>query len=222
MEVIVEKFFSRKYEETVNKNILFYVFPKEEVATYVEQVIEEPLPRFLTYMDKLSERDRIESGDVFQFSDLEDGTSVFCEKMRKTDNPGMKFIDIGRLLLDDGKVRKDGALVKYGENHAKTAEMLGLSFRLCKTYYLSGIGYIYAELPEDKQEKFLIRLVLRNKLVTRLFQASKNGNVNMREFLYMLSDSTYLRRKSNIKAILRVLDDSKEVDFSNFIENINM
>ena len=222
MEGIVEKFFSKQYEEKINKDILFYNFPREEVQVYVEQVIAEPLPRFLAYMDKLSEREKIESGDVFQFSDLDDGTAVFCEKMSRTDNPGMKFIDIGRLLLDDGKDRKDGALVKYGENHAKTAEMLGLSFELCKTYYLSGIGYIYAELPKEKQERFLMRLILRNKLVTRLYQASKNGNVNMREFLYMLSDSTYIRRKSNIKSVLNVLLKTDETDFGEFIELIRL
>lgn len=222
MEGIVEKFFSKEYEEKINKDILFYNFPQDEVQAYVEQVIAEPLPRFLAYMDKLSERARIESSDVFQFSDLDDGTILFCEKMKKTDNPGMKFIEIGRLLLDDGKERKDGALVKYGENHAKTAEMLGLSFELCKTYYLSGIGYIYAELSEEKQERFLTRLVLRNKLITRLYQASQNGNINMREFLYMLSDSTYLRRKSNVKAILGVLVRSKEIDFNKFVNLINL
>ena len=204
MEGIVEKFFSKQYEEKINKDILFYNFPQEEVRGYVEQVIAEPLPRFLAYMDKLSERVKIESGDIFQFSDLDDGTTVFCEKMSRTDNPGMKFIDIGRLLLDDGKDRKDGALVKYGENHAKTAEMLGLSFELCKTYYLSGIGYIYVELSKEQQDRFLTRLVLRNKLITRLYQATKNGNVNMREFMYMLSDSTYVRRKSNVKKIINL------------------
>ena len=222
MEGIVEKFFLKEYEKKINKDILFYNFPQEEVQMYVEQVIAEPLPRFVEYMDKLSERTRIESGDVFQFSDLDDGTSVFCEKMRKTDNPGMKFIDVGRLLMDDGKERKDGALLKYGENHAKTAEMLGLSFELCKTYYLSGIGYIYAELPEEEQKLFLTRLVLRNKLVTRLYQATKNGTVNMREFLYMLSDSTYNRRKSNIKSVLNVLVQSDERDFSEFVELIKL
>lgn len=222
MEGIVEKFFSKEYEEKINKGILFYSFSQEEVQTYVEQVISEPLPRFIAYIDKLSERTKIEAGDVFQFSDLDDGTVLFCEKMKRTDNPGMKFIDIGRLLLDDGKERKDGALVKYGENHAKTAEMLGLSFELCKTYYLSGIGYIYAELPKEKQERFLTRLVLRNKLVTRLYQASKNGNVNMREFLYMLSDSTYLRRKSNVKAIIGILGNSSETDFEVFINKLKM
>ena len=108
MEGIVEKFFSKEYEEKINKGILFYSFPQEEVQTYVEQVISEPLPRFIAYMDKLSERTKIEAGDVFQFSDLDDGTFLFCEKMKRTDNPGMKFIDIGRLLLDDGKDRKDG------------------------------------------------------------------------------------------------------------------
>lgn len=222
MEGIVDKFFSKEYEEKINKDILFYTFPQEEVQVYVEQVIAEPLPRFLSYMDKMSERTRIESGDVFQFSDLDDGTTVFCEKMKRTDNPGMKFIDIGRLLLDDGKERKEGALIKYGENHVKTAEMLGLSFELCKTYYLSGIGYIYAELSEEKQQRFLTRLVLRNKLVTRLYQASKNGNINMREFLYMLSDSTYLRRRSNIKSVLNVLIKSEENDFTDFIELIRL
>ena len=222
MEGIVDRFFSNEYEEKINKDILFYTFPQEEVQVYVEQVIAEPLPRFLSYMDKMSERTRIESGDVFQFSDLDDGTTVFCEKMKRTDNPGMKFIDIGRLLLDDGKERKEGALIKYGENHAKTAEMLGLSFELCKTYYLSGIGYIYAELSEEKQQRFLTRLVLRNKLVTRLYQASKNGNINMREFLYMLSDSTYLRRRSNIKSVLNVLVKSEENDFTDFIELIRL
>ena len=205
MEGIVEKFFSKQYEEKINKDILFYNFPQEEVRGYVEQVIAEPLPRFLAYMDKLSERVKIESGDIFQFSDLDDGTTVFCEKMSRTDNPGMKFIDIGRLLLDDGKDRKDGALVKYGENHAKTAEMLGLSFELCKTYYLSGIGYIYVELSKEQQDRFLTRLVLRNKLITRLYQATKNGNVNMREFMYMLSDYTYVRRKSNVKKNINIL-----------------
>lgn len=220
MEGIVEKFFSKEYEKKINKNILFYNFPQEEVQMYVEQVIAEPLPRFVDYIEKLTERTKIESRDIFQFSDLDDGTHVFCEKMKTTNNPGMKFIDIGRILLDDGTVRKDGALVKYGENHAKTAEMLGLSFELCKTYYLSGIGYIYAELSEENQKRFLTRLVLRNKLVTRLYQASKNGTINMREFLYMLSDSTYIRRKSNVKAVLNVLLQSDERDFSEFVELI--
>ena len=222
MEGIVEKFFSKQYEEKINKDILFYNFPQEEVRGYVEQVIAEPLPRFLAYMDKLSERVKIESGDIFQFSDLDDGTTVFCEKMSRTDNPGMKFIDIGRLLLDDGKDRKDGALVKYGENHAKTAEMLGLSFELCKTYYLSGIGYIYVELSKEQQDRFLTRLVLRNKLITRLYQATKNGNVNMREFMYMLSDSTYVRRKSNVKKIINILKLSEEYDFNTFVDKIKI
>lgn len=222
MEGIVEKFFSRKYEEKINEGILFYSFPQEEVLDYVENLIAEPLPRFLAYIDKMSDREKIESSDVFQFSNLDDGTSVFCDKMRKTDNPGMKFIEIGRLLLDDGKERKDGALVKYGENHAKTAEMLGLSFQLCKTYYLSGIGYVYSELSEDKQYRLLTRLVLRNKLVTRLYQASKNGKIDMREFLYMLSDSTYLRRKSNIRTILDVLARTEELDFEEFIKLIDL
>ena len=45
MEGIVDEFFSKQYEEKINKDILFYNFPQEEVQNYVEQVIAEPLPR---------------------------------------------------------------------------------------------------------------------------------------------------------------------------------
>ena len=220
MQGLVKQFFSYEYEKKVNKDLLFYSFDKAKVEEYVEGLINIPLLQFLEYVDNLEEKQQIEAKDIFQFSDFNDATIIFCEKMKNTDNPGMKFSEIGRLLLDDGKARNTGAIVKYGENHAKTAEMLGLAFELCKTYYLSGIGYIYAELSKEKQKKLLTRLVIRNKLILRMYQASKNGAIDMREFLYMISDSTYMRRRSNIKRILNVLSNSDEIDFKYFVDQI--
>ena len=220
MQGLVKQFFSYEYEKKVNKGLLFYSFDKAKVEEYVEGLINIPLLQFLEYVDNLEEKQQIEAKDIFQFSDFNDATIIFCEKMKNTDNPGMKFSEIGRLLLDDGKARNTGAIVKYGENHAKTAEMLGLAFELCKTYYLSGIGYIYAELSKEKQKKLLTRLVIRNKLILRMYQASKNGAIDMREFLYMISDSTYMRRRSNIKRILNVLSNSDEIDFKYFVDQI--
>ena len=220
MQGLVKQFFSYEYEKKVNKDLLFYSFDKAKVEEYVEGLINIPLLQFLEYVDNLEEKQQIEAKDIFQFSDFNDATIIFCEKMKNTDNPGMKFSEIGRLLLDDGKARNTGAIVKYGENHAKTAEMLGLAFELCKTYYLSGIGYIYAELSKEKQKKLLTRLVIRNKLILRMYQASKNGAIDMREFLYMISDTTYMRRRSNIKRILNVLSNSDEIDFKYFVDQI--
>lgn len=114
----------------------------------------------------------------------------------------------------------DGAYTKYGENYVKTAEAMGLFFELSRTYFLSCIGYIYCDLPEEDKEKLLVRLLLRNRLIVRMIQASENGNINTREFFYMLSDSTYLRRKSNVKTVLKVLESSREYDFSDFLDRI--
>lgn len=216
----IANFFSREYESQVNNGILFYKFSKEDMYVYVEKIVNEPLPRFLAYISELKEKEYIISKDIFQFSDLYDATDKLCIKMKEANNPGLKFEDIGKILLDDGKERKSGAFVKYGENHVKTAEMLGLVFELYHTYYLSGIGYVYIELSPEDKKKFLTRLILRNKLIMRIYQAQINGKVNMREFLYMLAESTYTRRRSNVKAILDVLYESEEYDFTLLKERI--
>lgn len=220
MGEIVSEFFSRKYENKINKDILYYSFSHDEVERYVNSVIDEPISRYLTYIKTLKTRDIIKPEDVFQFSKVEDATINFCEKVKALDNPGLTYLEVGKLLQNDGKDRKDGAYIKYGENHVKLAKELGLAFELCNTYYLSGIGYIYSELPEEKRQDFLTRLILRSTLIKRLYQASQNGNVELRQFLYMLADSTYIRRRSNVKKILGYLEKLKETDVIKFIECI--
>ena len=97
-----------------------------------------------------------------------------------------------------------------------------MAFELCNTYYLSGVGYIFIELNEEDRAKLLTRMILRSKLFTRMMQASANGKVNMREFLYMLSDSTYVRRRSNVKKMMGYLVQSDEYDFTDFIDIIKL
>lgn len=220
MQNIIVDFFTQKYEKKINKGILYYTFPKKEVTTYIEQVINEPVDRFVAYIKESNVKNKIEPSDVIQFSNIKDATINFCEKVNKINNPGLNFQEVGKLLQDNGINRKIGAYVKYGENHTKTAQALGLAFELCNTYYLSGIGYIFMELSEENREKLLTRLILRSKLFTSMIQASVNGKVNMREFLYKLSDSTYVRRRSNIKKMMAYLTQSNEYDFTKFIDNI--
>ena len=123
-------------------------------------------------------------------------------------------------MLNDGVLRKDMAYIKYGENHLKTAEALGLLYELTRTYFVSCIGEIYLTLDEEDRKKLNVRLFLRNKFIARLIKATATGKVDARQFLYMLSDATYIRRKSNIKCILRYLSESTEYDFSVLFNNI--
>ncbi len=217
---IIESFFSRNYENKINKNILYYEFSQGEVEVYVKDVINEPVQGYIDYIESIQEREVIRAEDVFQFSNFKDATDNFCEKIKEIDNPGLSHLEIGKLLQDDGKDRTDGAYIKYGENHAKLAKELGLAFELCNTYYLSGVGYVYEEMALEDRERLLVRLILRSKIVTRLYQASKNGKVNLRQFLYTLADSTYVRRRSNIKKVMGYLVASPEYDFKEFIDFI--
>lgn len=219
-ETLVD-FFEYKTENRINKALLYCKDDNKESEDYVKSLIEIPMECYVEYVNSVAQKKSITSKDVIQFSNFDDATIRICSRLKEIDNPGLKVIDVGRLLLDDGKDRKDGAYVKYGENHAKTATTLGLVFEFYNTYYLSCIGGVYIDLHENDQKRLLDRLIVRSTLISRMMQASQNGRVNMREFLYMLSDSTYTRRKSNMRKVVDYLYMSDEYDFDAFIEKIS-
>lgn len=219
---ILDAFYSRTYENDINKKMLYYNydFPTEEVEDYVRQILCVPVEQFIQRDITMETAEAITPKDVFQFSTLEAGTDHICQVLSEAGNPGVTFIQAGKLLLDDGTQRKDMAYIKYGENHLKTAEALGLLYELTRTYFVSCIGMIYLNLDTEDRKKLNVRLFLRNKFVARLIKATASANVDARQFLYMLSDATYIRRKSNIKCILRYLQGSTEYDFTAITQKI--
>lgn len=220
--MLLKNFYNQIYEKEIHEKMMYYSYdiPFSEIKEYIERIIATDIEKFIEYINENCDTGIIRSSDIFQFSSLHHATVEVCKLLKECDNPGCRFLEIGKLLLNDGKERNAGALTKYGENHAKTAESLGLLFELHRTYFLSIYGYELLELADDDKEKLLTRLLLRNKFIVRLIKASNNGNIEMRNFLYMLSDTTYVRRRSNIKAILNILRDSKEFDFSPFVNKI--
>lgn len=210
----VSRFMSSQFEKRINKKMMYYdyVFPTEEVLKYVDDVCKIPVEKILEYIIQMDNVD-IKAKDVFQFSRFEDATINMCIKMQNLDNSGMNHLEVGKLLLNDMKERKEGAYVKYGENHAKTGASLGLLYELCRTYFLSCIGMVYTQLSDEQRERLIIRLILRNPFFSEVIRKIQNGKVSMRQFLYMLSYSTYIRRRSNIKKIIQILCNSKEYDF---------
>lgn len=221
---IVDLFYNKSYENEINQKMLYYNydFPEESVANYIQQIIAIPINILVERDIKADFAEAVMAKDVFQFSSLEDGTDGICRKLKDIANPGVTAIQAGKLLLSDGKKRTDIAYIKYGENHLKTAESLGLLFELTHTYFLSCMGTVYLNIDNDKKQRLITRLLMRNKLIARLIKASYCAPVNARQFLYMLSDSTYIRRRSNIKTIFRYLQNSPEYDFSYIVSRINL
>ncbi len=81
--------------------------------------------------------------------------------------------------------------------------------------------HLINNISELEKEKLLVRLLLRNKLIWRMYLATRIGSVNARLLFNMLSDSTYKRRKSNLLTIFKILKNCSEYDFSSFVENVN-
>lgn len=192
-----------------------------DAISYIHSTINIPIESIIEHI-KHMKRQPIYSFDVFQFSDFENATKNLCAKIKCTDNPGLNFVEVGKILLDDGLVRKDDAFRKYGENHIKTAELIGLAFKCEGKYYLSPIGCVFNDLSETEKNKLLTRLILRNKLISQSLLIALNDVLYMQSFLYELSESTYIRRKPNIKHVIEILNSSSEYDFVNITKNIKL
>lgn len=219
----LRSFFKFEYEDKTKNSILAGSFEdlEESTGSYLNELINIPLSRFVEYIVQNCKREAIMAADVFQFSDIQDATSNICQAICSQGNTGLCFQDIGQMLLDDSITRSQTAFNKYGENHIKTAEALGLAFRTGKRqYYLSSTGLCFCKFPKDLRDKLLTRLVLRNKLIVQLVLAAANGPFELETFLYDLSESTYLRRRTNIKYIICMLLESPEYDFSFMANNI--
>lgn len=216
-------FFEFKLELSLEKYIVNKTFDshKQEVVSHIENINKIPIHDFIEYIQTYCKRQPIMAADVFQFSDFDDATINICNRINSNGNNGIKFKEVAKLLLSDDVPRNDVALNKYGENHIKTAEAMGLAFKdSTKTYYLSANGCVFEELSHDEKQKLLLRLIIRNKLITQLFLAAAQGAFDMEAFLYDLSKSTYLRRRSNINRVLEILNASQEYDFSRLLQNI--
>lgn len=227
MEPLIKKmlddFFGYTYERNFEKEMLngSFVSIRDETLKYIDEIVSVPISMFMEYISNFCKRQPIVAADVFQFSDFDDATTHICSQINTANNPGVKFKEVGKLLLDDGIKRNDVALSKYGENHIKTAEALGLAFKdSAKNYYLTSTGSAFSQLSEKNREKLLTRLIVRNKLITQLFVAALNGPFDLEPFLYDLSKSTYLRRRTNINRVLEILNHSSEYDFLSITQNI--
>lgn len=219
---ILTEYFSKSVEAELNKKIESRAnWSLDEAMAYVNAIIGIPIKEYLDYIMNDLSHQPILAADVFQFSSFDDAFFTTGRVLEQAGNPGLNLLEIGKLLLNDGKARTDVALRKYGENHVKASELIGTAFRSDKKlFYLSGIGYVFTILSEEKQKALLIRLFLRNKLISQIIRVATKEPCSVEPLLYDLAEKTYLRRKSNIKKILFYLATCEKFDFVNIIENI--
>ena len=221
MNNLINTFFTKEYENEVNKSLLKLDFslPQEEIVSYIDDIICIPITDYLEWIDNHTFFG-IDSSDMPQISSF---VSVFygvVDCMLIDGDKGYKFIDIGKLLLNDGIPRKKGAYTKYGENNAKTAEYMGYLFSVKQRYFVSCLGYALKWIDKEKQDKLYTRLLMRTNLFKAIYLMTKNGEISLRELFDFLSDKTYQRRKGGTKKILYSMMNSEEFDFTQIFSKV--
>lgn len=150
------------------------------------------------FIDKNKELiDKMDSKNIPQFSDINYVNTILSTV--KT-NPNGNYELFGYYYK---KEASEGAHRKYGENHYKTASLMGLVTR-GNPFRLTFFGENYMKFPD--KEKLLIRpkLYMKIPIIQRIMTDSLYGNAYPTYLMRTcLSESTVARRKSNVRAMVK-------------------
>lgn len=216
-EVELETFFTGAFERFLNEKLFYrdYQLDKQKMSEYTDRLVQIPIKGYIDYLVAQVPLCFVQSQDIVQFSSLNDATAKICIKILEAGDEGLRYTEIGQLLLDDGKVRKTGALKKYGENHAKTAVEFGLVQNKYDYIYLSCIGVVFGDYSIKKRNELLKRLILRNRFVQRLAILSQKGEISLEQEMAILSEATIKRRLPNIRTLFSLFDEDEILFFKN-------
>lgn len=209
--VLISTFFSKSFENEINESLFIrsYQMNCDDVRSYIEDLIKTPMISFIEHIINESTTSYITYQDVVQYSSLYDSSVGVCNVLAAVDNEGLSNIEIGAALLNDGVIRKEGALRKYGENQAKTGVELGLVQSCYSKYYLTCLGLMFNQLNDAAKNELLRRTILRNRFFQKLIKKSQQGPVSIAREMSFLSNSTAKRRMPNVRNLYTMIFGSE-------------
>lgn len=184
----------------------------EELVKVCKFLLKIPISNFIYC---INEDRNCDSSMIPQFSNFEHGI-IDVAKVLKFNKKEMSFSELGKIII---KAKEDGACKKYGENHAKLAcELSMVKIERKKSYMVSNtsFGNFSVNLSDEDRIELVKRLILRNEYIQKIIYLAKKGPVSyMNVASETLSESTAVRRKSNIRKLIYLV-----VENDNLIRNI--
>lgn len=194
--------------ELDNNNSTFWIAFSETNEKYCIRLVDTLLSistEDINRTIKGCEKCQILPKNIPQFSNYENGTLNILKRLRMAGDFGPTFAELGEQFLESGK--KESAYKKYGENHAKIAQLLGLVVIVRKSHsrvYLSQLGKVVESYTIEEQVRIIHRLIFRIPVIKFLIREHKYSSDEVYETLSMfLSPSTAMRRKSNVERLLK-------------------
>lgn len=204
-EALVIAFYSHKlHVEDMSKE---YLRPSSAMMTVCNDLfsilLNTECAELIFAIRKYNCRFQITTSEIPQFSSLGDCVFKVPELVQECGIEDLTYAQMGFMLRV--KPRKEGADMKYGENHAKTAAQMGFCvIRNCRIYP-SYLGMAFRELDKEKQEQLVPKLILFMPYILNQY-ASNASYHDINNSLSMLTESTRKRRLSNIWKLIDVVN----------------
>lgn len=158
------------------------------------------------------------SYDIPCFSNFESGI-IRLPEILEFHEEGLSFEKAGFELIKSETIL---AKEKYGENHSKLAASAKLvSITKTKPYIvkLTSIGHFLTGLKLDEKQVFLKVMFLLDPYYSYVIQHILHGKINFSDTVSFLSEKTQMRRRSNVKTVIKFILSGTEHD--NKFSNIN-
>ena len=149
----------------------------------------------------------IDKKDIPQFSDLRRAFFNVPYILMNCGINGVGYAQMGYILRE--RQRSEVADKKYGENHIKTAEQLGLCYVEGYKSYLTDLGKISVSLSEKEKELLLPKLCLYIPFIQNYFLSCQDDIFLNKQFS-ILSPSTIGRRRPNVNTLIRIINKAIE------------
>ena len=147
----------------------------------------------------------IEKKDIPQFSDINDCFDKVPFLLENCGIDGVDYRQMGYLLRTEP--RKEGADKKYGENHMKTAALMGLCSIKKRKAYINTITTAFNKLSNEEIKDIRPKLALHIPFIQNYYFDGASQEALMKN-LSILSESTIIRRKPNCVTLIEIIDNS--------------
>ena len=224
-KIILDEFFTRTKEHQMNKALHSnpQTFNADEVKDYINKLCSIPYATFLNYLKDFCSPELITSENITQSSSFKYYTTELCKAFERAGDSGLSLSQIGFYLHNDGKVRKENTLNRFGLDQTKTARQFGLvRYAQNNKWYLSCIGKVFLELGELQQRALLSRCILRDPFYALIVRDAMNSEVIVRDYMSELeSIATINRRLSSVNHILILIEEQIKIECPVIVLTLN-
>lgn len=219
-EIFIEEFFLNNISIDYDVNALGEDALCKLGDFFVNLLLDTDIDKIIDIIENANDKgELILSSNISQFSDFDDVDKV-VDIMIRSGIDHITYKQLGYFL--NGKNRSGDAQQKYGENHYKLTEQLGL-VSIGDNNRANFLGSAYMRISSSRDKEMLkTKLLLRIPVIQELLIVSKTRRIDITELLLKyLSESTMLRRRSGLRKLLQRLLDTGSPEIRRRFQNID-